>query len=96
MPNPNKKTIGMPPSDETARTNIDERDMESRPDEATDEGREISSKSGKHSSAEKLAASRPNVGPKPGGSPVSGAHGEPGKDKEQTPSGAQRDKALKP
>jgi hypothetical protein len=96
MPNPNKKTIGMPPSDETARTNIDERDMESRPDDTNDEGRQISNKSGKHSSAEKLAASRPNFGPSPGANPAPGAHGERGKDKEQSPSGAQRDKALKP
>src|SRR5438477_6108743 len=71
-----RKGIGVPDSDESAR----------RPDAALDmdevfepagniEGRQTSNKTGKHSSAEKLAASRPEFGSSPGAKPVDGAFG---------------------
>ncbi len=90
-----EKSMKIPDSDRTARTSIDERD---EIQEETDEtGRQISNKSGKHSRAEKLAASRPDFGPKPGGGPVPGATGNPEEPAEEhTPSGSHRDKALKP
>lgn len=46
------------------------------PDASTDiEGLQTSNKAGKHSSAEKLAASRPEFGASPGAKPVDGAFG---------------------
>ncbi len=97
----NKKSSGMPESDQTARGNIEEADVKD-PDIAyaedeNIEGLQTAMKSGKHSSAEKLAASRPNFGPSPGYRPIPGATGNPEEPTdEHTPSGAQRDKALKP
>ena len=94
--NPNKKTIATPDSDQTARRDIDERDATLEDQETDIEGRQVSKKSGKHSSVEKLAASRPEFGPSPGANPVPGAHGDAGADEEESPSGAHRDKALRP
>jgi hypothetical protein len=94
--NPNKKTIATPDSDQTARRDIDERDPTLEDQETDIEGRQVSNKSGKHSSVEKLAASRPEFGASPGANPVPGAHGDAGADEEEAPSGAHRDKALRP
>ena len=96
MPNPNKKTIATPDSDQTARRNIDEDDANVQDTETEAEGRQVSNKSGKHSSVEKLAASRPEFGPSPGANPVPGAFGDAGTDEEEAPSGAHRDKAQRP
>jgi hypothetical protein len=67
-----------PDSDETVRKQIDREETGIQPDDLdTDlEGRQISNKSGKHSSAQKLAASRPEFGPSPGANPVAGASGK--------------------
>lgn len=67
----------LPDSDETARNkhpyNDGEPDLE---ETVNDEGLQTSNKSGKHSSVEKLAASRPEFGTSPGAKPVPGAFGE--------------------
>jgi hypothetical protein len=57
-----------------------------------------SQKTGKHSSVEKLAASRPEFAESPGAHPKPGASGDDGKEHEPTPEGtnAHRDKALRP
>jgi hypothetical protein len=72
-----RKNIAVPDSDETAR----KPDAASDPDEVSDsagdyESRQTSNKTGKHSSAEKLAASRPEFGSSPGAKPVDGAFGD--------------------
>ena len=71
-----RKGIAIPDSDETARkpdAALDSEDL--APDPGDLEGRQTSNKTGKHSSAEKLAASRPEFGSSPGANPVDGAFG---------------------
>lgn len=68
-----------PDSDETVREPLDreETDVLDQEDlETNTSGRQISNKSGKHSSAAKLAASRPEFGASPGANPVDGAFGK--------------------
>jgi len=95
-----RKTTAVPDSDESARNKHDytERDTTFDDSVQSDEGRQTSQKTGKHSSVEKLAASRPEFGNSPGQNPVPGADGDPGKDHEKPPEGtnAHRDKALRP
>lgn len=72
-----KKSIGMPDSDQTARKpDAALTDDESIDDAGDLEGRQTSNKTGKHSSVEKLAASRPEFGSSPGANPVDGAFGD--------------------
>lgn len=68
-----KSTIG-PPSDTSARRR--DRELETEASEApleNLEGEQTSNKSGKHSTVEKLAASRSEFSPRPSAGPVSGA-----------------------
>lgn len=72
--------MNAPDSDETAREPLDteESGVVDQDDLNTHtEGRQISSKSGKHSSAVKLAASRSDFGASPRANPVDGAFGKP-------------------
>lgn len=89
----NKKSMKTPDSDETARKSTEE----SEPvDETTDVNLQSSNKTGKHSSVEKLAASRPEFGASPGAKPVPGAFGDGAQaDEEDAPSESHRDKALR-
>ncbi|HLH03088.1 MAG TPA: hypothetical protein VKX25_09980 [Bryobacteraceae bacterium] len=67
-----------PDSDETARRKHPDAEAEAADDDelnASTEGLQTSTKSGKHSSAEKLAASRPEFGTGRGAVPVDGAFG---------------------
>ena len=67
----------LPDSDESARRKHAEAEDEDIPDASEDiEGLQMSSKTGKHSSAEKLAASRPEFGTGAGAKPVDGAFGD--------------------
>lgn len=95
-PNPNKKTIKTPDSDQTARGREDLTDA--MHEETDNTNRQTSNKSGKHSSVEKLTASRPEFGNSPGANPVPGAFGNPEADEQEhtSNSGAHRDKALRP
>jgi hypothetical protein len=72
-----EKKTNFPDSDESARrTNPPQDDeMDTNPDDAVD-GLQVSGKSGKHSTTEKLAASRPNFGTGRGAEPVDGAFGK--------------------
>jgi hypothetical protein len=71
-----KKSIGAPDSDQTAREPDAALDIDEISEDPGDiEGRQTSNKTGKHSSAEKLAASRPGFGSSPGAKPVDGAFG---------------------
>jgi len=92
-----RKTTAVPDSDTTARKKHED---DTAIDETLDntDGRQTSQKTGKHSSVEKMAASRPEFAESPGAHPVPGADGDPGKDHEPTPEGtnAHRDKALRP
>lgn len=90
-----RKAIAIPDSDQTARRDTAQNEPSFEEVETGTEGRQTSNKSGKRSSAEKLAASRPELGSSPGAKPVPGADGEPGAEREETPSGAPRDKALR-
>jgi hypothetical protein len=94
-PNPNKKT-SLPKSDQTARKMEDDL-SDTKYDQAENMERQTSNKSGKHSSVEKLTASRPEFDAAPGAKPVPGAFGsdEPRED-DPPPSSAHRDKALRP
>ncbi len=66
-----------PDSDETARAKHPYAGAEEVPDASPDiEGLQTSNKSGKHSSVEKLAASRPEFGSGSGAKPVDGAFGD--------------------
>jgi len=66
-----------PDSDESARAKHLHDEQEEVPDASDDiEGLQTSNKSGKHSSVEKLAASRPEFGTSPGARPVDGAFGD--------------------
>lgn len=69
-----EKGIGVPDSDESARhERIPAEEMTE--DAGNIEGLQTSTKSGKHSSVEKLAASRPEFNASPGANPVAGAFG---------------------
>lgn len=71
------KKTNYPNSDETARNKHPFTGDENLPDvDTTTPGLQTSNKSGKHSSAEKLAASRPEFGAGRGAQPVSGAFGD--------------------
>jgi len=65
-----------PDSDESARKPIENLQSEEEDTETDIEGRQISNKTGKKSSAEKLASSRPEFGASPGANPVPGASGK--------------------
>lgn len=65
-----------PDSDQSARKPIPNLQSEEEDIDTQLEGRQISNKTGKRSSAEKLASSRPEFGNSPGASPVSGASGK--------------------
>lgn len=72
-----RKSIAIPDSDETARKPDAALDLEEVTDDPGDiTGLQTSNKTGKHSSAEKLAASRPEFGSSPGAHPVDGAFGD--------------------
>ena len=75
MSNRNKP---VPASDETARkqTEVLADELAQVNEEEDIAGRQISSKTGKRSSAQKLAASRPEFGASPGAHPVAGAFGK--------------------
>lgn len=94
-PNPNKKTVKTPDSDETARKDGADVDTADREDLATANG-QTSNNSGKHSSVEKLTASRPESGVSRGAKPVPGAFGNPENDDQERTgrSEAHRDRAL--
>jgi hypothetical protein len=71
--------MNAPDSDETVRKQLDreETDLLDQDDLDTNaSGGQTSNKSGKHSSAVKLAASRPEFGASPGANPVDGAFGK--------------------
>lgn len=77
----NRRPQGMekrnfPDSDQSARGPIQNLESEEEDTATQIEGRQISNKSGKRSSAEKLASSRPEFGTSPGASPVPGASGK--------------------
>ncbi len=86
-----KKNSNIPDSDESARPKHahEEDDLEA----AETTSGQTSNKSGKHSSVEKLAASRPEFGESPGAHPVAGADGDVIKKVHSEP---HRDKALRP
>jgi hypothetical protein len=72
----NRKT-NPPDSDQTARRKHPDAAEDPMPDvDPAPPGLQTSNKSGKHSSAEKLAASRPEYGTGRGAEPVPGAFGE--------------------
>ena len=71
-----RKGIGVPDSDQTARRpEAAAEEDEISEDAGNIEARQTSNKTGKHSSAEKLAASRPEFGTGPGAKHVDGAFG---------------------
>lgn len=73
----NRKNTAIPQSDETARhPDAASEEEEIYEDPGNLEGRQTSNKSGKHSSVEKLAASRPEFGSSPGAKHVDGAFGD--------------------
>ncbi len=73
---PNNPKTNVPDSDESARGKHPDAADEEMEDVSLDiEGLQTSNKTGKHSSVEKLAASRPEFGSSSGGQPVSGAFG---------------------
>lgn len=72
-----RKTNSIADSDETARKPDAALETDEISDSAGDlGGRQTSNKTGKHSSAVKLAASRPEFGSSPGAHPVDGAFGD--------------------
>lgn len=73
---PNNRKNDLPPSDETARSNHAMASDKNPGDVDTSYTPQTSNKSGKHSSVEKLAASRPEFGTGRGAVPVSGAFGD--------------------
>lgn len=75
--NPDNRKSNSPDSDQTARNRHPDAGDEMIEDASTDiEGPQTSNKSGKHSSIEKLAASRPEFGAGRGAQPVAGAFGD--------------------
>jgi len=73
---PHLPKTNLPDSDETARGKHPYAGDEQIEDASPDiEGLQTSNKTGKHSSAEKLAASRPEFGSSAGANPVDGAFG---------------------
>jgi hypothetical protein len=74
---PDQAKNNLPDSDETARGKHPYADDETTADASESiEGLQTSNKSGKHSSVEKLAASRPEFGAAAGAKPVDGAFGD--------------------
>lgn len=74
---PHLPKTNLPDSDETARGKHAYAGEEQIEDATQDiEGLQTSNKTGKHSSAEKLAASRPEFGSAAGANPVDGAFGD--------------------
>lgn len=74
---PHNAKTNQPNSDESARSKHPDSGDEAMPDVSDDiDGLQTSNKSGKHSSVEKLAASRPEFGAGRGAQPVSGAFGK--------------------
>ena len=70
-----EKTEGFPKSDKTARKQSEDLGAEISEPAGNSLDRQISSKTGKRSSAQKLASSRPEFGSSPGANPVAGAFG---------------------
>jgi hypothetical protein len=88
-----RKQIAIPDSDQTAREPYDLEEEQATAEDAGEmAGRQTSNKSGKHSSAEKLAASRPDFGPAARErDTVPGAHGDAStKDPSRTRNKAER------
>ncbi|MBV8864769.1 MAG: hypothetical protein JO210_05145, partial [Acidobacteriaceae bacterium] len=74
---PHVPKTNSPDSDETARGKHAYAGDDDNPDASSDiEGLQTSNKTGKHSSVEKLAASRPGFGASAGAKPVDGAFGD--------------------
>lgn len=73
---PSNRKTDLPDSDETARHNHPNSADDNPTDIDTSYIPQTSNKSGKHSSVEKLAASRPEFGAGRGAQPVSGAFGD--------------------
>lgn len=91
-----KKSNSIPDSDQSERRVHNQTENTDTGSEILDGG-QTSNKTGKHSSVEKLGASRPEFGSSPGANPVDGAFGEThdkdhGVHSELNP----RDKALRP
>jgi hypothetical protein len=72
-----QKVIKMPDSDRSARKPVEEIEDEIAAPAGELAERQTSVKTGKHSSVEKQAASRPELAPRR--KPVAGAHGKPEK-----------------
>ena len=83
-----KKGNKVPDSDKSARKPTDDVESEASAMSGGLADRQTSNKSGKHSSAEKLAASRPEFGGK--AKPVPGADGDSGSDKPRNPTSMNR------
>jgi hypothetical protein len=81
------KKTGLPDSDESARQRHAQEQEEENWNEVTDvvKTTQTSHKSGKHSSTEKLAASRPEFGEDRGAKPVDGASGSQEEEHEDLP-----------
>lgn len=74
---PSNPKTHLPDSDESARSQHADAAADQAPEASPGiEGLQTSSKSGKHSTAEKLAASRPEFGTGRGAVPVDGAFGD--------------------
>lgn len=74
---PSNPKTNLPDSDESARSKHPDAAADQVEDASLDiEGLQTSNKSGKHSTAEKLAASRPEFGTGRGAEPVDGAFGD--------------------
>ena len=88
------KNIKIPDSDVTARKRPSGGDNPGMDTEKL-EGLQTSSKTGKHSSVQKLAASRPEFGDAPGAHPKGGAFGDPSpKTGKEHPAGSPGSKGL--
>jgi hypothetical protein len=81
------KKTALPDSDESARQRHAQEQEDENWNEVTDvvKTTQTSHKSGKHSSAEKLAASRPEFGEGRGAKPVDGASGSQEEEREDLP-----------
>jgi hypothetical protein len=74
---PHSPKTNLPDSDETARNRQPDAGQEPIEDASSQiDGLQTSNKSGKHSSVEKLTASRPHLGTGTGSKPVPGAFGD--------------------
>jgi len=74
-----KKAAKIPDSDTSVRAPLTELEMDVNEDAGNTAGREVSNKSGKHSSVVKEAASRPGRGTGTQAKKTAGAFGKPGR-----------------